>query len=257
MESGLKELPLTLCAGVGKVVVPVPAAATEPDEPREGSEEVAGENCEGLWGVWGWKDIMNQGSSRGTRVACRARPGGRDVAAVRGRAEFRRSASYTRPVDGDGLPGVVVSLRSLEMTEDELRATVPCRRAERGAEPGVFQGFFCLAIARGQSVGSLGEKFRCGARMREREWTRTKPWASSIQQLGRESDCRATDGGDDGSAEGWRGEYAGLEKQKVERRRDPPSLKDEAGSQWITGLAKERAAQGLPFLAGLKGNWKG
>lgn len=62
MESGCEELPLTLCAGVGKVVVPGPVAATEPDEPREGSEEVAGENCEGLWGVWGWKDIMNQGS---------------------------------------------------------------------------------------------------------------------------------------------------------------------------------------------------
>lgn len=75
MESGWDELPLTLCAGVGRVVVPVPAAATEPDEPsEEGSEDVAGENCEGLWGVWGWNDIMIEGSSRGTRVACRARP---------------------------------------------------------------------------------------------------------------------------------------------------------------------------------------
>lgn len=57
------------------------------------------------------------------------------------------------------------------------------------------------------------------------------------------------------------GEAIMLEKQKVERRRDPPSLKDEAQQsiRWISGLGwagwlgKERAAQGLPFLAGLKG----
>lgn len=89
-ESSCEELPLTLCAGVGKVVVPDPAAATEPDKPRDGSEEVAGENCEGLWGVWGWKDIMNQGSLRGTGVASRARPVGQEVAAVRG--NFRLQA---------------------------------------------------------------------------------------------------------------------------------------------------------------------
>lgn len=48
-------LPVTLCAGVGKV-----AAVAAADERFEdmGSDEVAGENCEGLWGVCGWNAMM-------------------------------------------------------------------------------------------------------------------------------------------------------------------------------------------------------
>lgn len=59
MESGWEMLPVTLWAGVGRAAGPAAAAAAElaaaaaVDDAEEaiGSEEVAGENCEGLCGV--------------------------------------------------------------------------------------------------------------------------------------------------------------------------------------------------------------
>lgn len=140
MESSWEE-PLTLCAGVGKVVVPVPAAATEPDEPREGSEDVAGENCEGLWGVWGWNDIMNKVSSRETEAACRARPAAEMSLRYGERALVQANGvmhSYTR----DGMPGLeslVLWRWDTAMPAQRNRSRVGERRGEADA----FRVFRC------------------------------------------------------------------------------------------------------------------
>jgi len=50
-----RELPLTLCAGVGSAVVMAVIELVM----LVISSLVLGENCEGLCGVWGWKDMMS------------------------------------------------------------------------------------------------------------------------------------------------------------------------------------------------------
>lgn len=53
-------LPVTLCAGVGRVL-----AVIVVEFGLMASEEFAGDTCEGLWGVRGWNDMMEMPSNQG------------------------------------------------------------------------------------------------------------------------------------------------------------------------------------------------